>query len=189
MPYRRGSPICPRSPSCHKPTSCAYLITDQSWSCFTSDAPRAITELLPVTNVPLQVCHACGSRVSCCCGPAASDCCQGVTRSYRALSFRTCTSIGSAYALGGGSSRDLRRFFTAWFSSTDSIDPIHQTLHANGASIPAANRLYQGRTDVIDLIHRGPVSLPTSGSRSISKSPEIPCGGRGLLGSSQVTAL
>src|ERR1700733_6626621 len=80
-------------------------------------------------------------------------------------------------------------FFTAWFSSTNSIDPIHQTLHANSASIPAANRLYQGQTDVIDLIHRGPVSLPTSGSRSIGESPEIPCGGCSLLGSSQVTAL
>lgn len=189
MPYRRGSPICPRSPSCHKPTSCAYLIIDQSWSCFTSDAPGAITELLPVTNVPPHVCHARGSRVSCCYRSAASDRYQADTRSYHALSFRTCTSIGSAYALGSGSSRDLRRLFIAWFSPTDSIDPIHQTLHAIGASIPAANRLYQGRTNVIDLIHRGPVSLPTSGSRSIGESPEIPCGGHGLLGSSQVTAL
>lgn len=76
MPDRRGSPICPRSPSCHKPTSCAYLILDQSWICFTSDAPWAITELLPVTNVPPHVCHARGSRVSCCYGPAASDCYQ-----------------------------------------------------------------------------------------------------------------
>jgi hypothetical protein len=132
--------------------------------------------LLPVTNVPPHVCHARGSRVSCQLGlaelvsfnlpsaPGLSDCYHPGTRSYRALSFRTLAGVFVLLGL-----TIIQRSPIKGHRS-----PSYNRIHTTSASIPAANRLYQGRTDVADFPARGPFPFPRQDQDPSDESPEIP---------------
>jgi len=106
--------------------------------------------LLPMTNTLLHVCHACRGRVACHVVLNVSACYQPGTRSYRALSLQTFFQV-----LSGRFGQWILQGFSAAFYSGSPHDlpgPIHRTRN-NGASIPAANWLYQGWTIEAEATH------------------------------------
>ena len=142
-------PICPGSPSCHKPTGCTPpVVGNQEPELFHTHRPV----LLPVTNALPHVCHArrgsgdlprCIERV----GLLSAQCPILPRLILSDLLSGTCHLT----ALGIGFSGGLRRLFIVDLP-TISYNPVHRTRN-NGASTPAANRLYQGWTIEPEATH------------------------------------
>ena len=132
-----------------------------------------------MTNDPLHVCHAYRCRVACHVVLNVSACYQADTRSYHVLSFRTFFQALVSQIWTLDSPGAFRRLFMVDLP-TISYSPIHRTYN-NGASIPAANRLYQGQTVEVDATHMPRFHFPRQDLDPLVGHPgSTTCGRRSL---------